>query len=112
MSVPAGDVTPKPQMLAQLRQRETARLAETLSRQLNAMHVPHEPGTPHIRRLRALDHHADGQARCHPQGRHLHAGAVEAGARAHAGRAVTGLVQPHRVTWTLDRGRGLPGPAR
>jgi len=25
------------------------------------------------------------------------------------GRAVTGLVQAHRVTWVLDRGRGLPG---
>lgn len=25
------------------------------------------------------------------------------------GRLVTGLVGPTRVTWTLDRGRGLPG---
>ena len=24
------------------------------------------------------------------------------------GRAVIGLVGPHRVTWTLDRGRALP----
>jgi hypothetical protein len=27
------------------------------------------------------------------------------------GRAVTGMIGPNRVTWTLDRGRGLPGRA-
>ena len=25
------------------------------------------------------------------------------------GQAVTALIGPNRVTWTLDRGRGLPG---
>jgi hypothetical protein len=25
------------------------------------------------------------------------------------GRAVTGLVQQHRVIWALDRGRAIPG---
>ena len=41
-----NEVTPKPDMMRSLRQRETAHLAETLSRQLNAIHVPHEPGSP------------------------------------------------------------------
>jgi Protein of unknown function (DUF3363) len=40
-----GEVTPKPDMMRSLRQRETAHLAETLSHQLNAIHVPREPGS-------------------------------------------------------------------
>jgi hypothetical protein len=32
-------------MMRSLRQRETAHLAEMLSRQLNTIHVPHEPGS-------------------------------------------------------------------
>jgi hypothetical protein len=50
-----------------LRQRETARLADTLSRQLNAIHVPHEPGSR--------------QARRHPERGHLHSGPLEASPR-------------------------------
>jgi hypothetical protein len=34
-------LSPRPQMMRSLRQRETADLAETQSRQLNAIHVPH-----------------------------------------------------------------------
>jgi uncharacterized protein DUF3363 len=41
----SNEVAPKPHMMRSLRQRETAHLAETLSRQLNAIHVPHEPGS-------------------------------------------------------------------
>jgi hypothetical protein len=41
----SNEVAPKPDMMRRLRQRETAHLAETLSRQLNAIHVPHEPGS-------------------------------------------------------------------
>jgi hypothetical protein len=41
----SDDVAPKPDMMRGLRQRETAHLAEALSRQLNAIHVPHEPGS-------------------------------------------------------------------
>src|SRR5262249_42790475 len=40
----SGEVAPKPEMMRSLRQREPAHLAETLSRQLNAVHVPHQPG--------------------------------------------------------------------
>jgi hypothetical protein len=41
----SNEVAPKPDMMRRLRQRETAHLAETLSHQLNAIHVPHEPGS-------------------------------------------------------------------
>ena len=40
-----NEVAPRPEMMRSLRQRETAHVAETLSRQLNAIHVPHEPGS-------------------------------------------------------------------
>jgi hypothetical protein len=40
-----SEVAPRPEMMRSLRQRETAQIAATLSRQLNAIHVPHEPGS-------------------------------------------------------------------
>ena len=42
---PSGEMVPKPQMTTVLWQREQARLAEPLSPQLNAVYLPHEPGT-------------------------------------------------------------------
>ncbi len=106
---PSGELLPKPQMIAALRQREQASLAETLSRQLNAVYLPHEPGsrvsgvyersiaTP-SRRLAVIRREdtftlAPWKPALEPM----------------RGRAVMGLVGQHRVTWTLDRGRGLPG---
>jgi len=41
----SNELSPKPHMMRTLRQRETARLADTLSRQLSAIHMPHEPGS-------------------------------------------------------------------
>jgi hypothetical protein len=40
-----NEIAPRPEMMRSLRQRETAHLAETVSRQLNAIPVPHEPGS-------------------------------------------------------------------
>ena len=104
-----GEVAPKPDMMRSLRQRETAHLAETLSRQLNAIHVPHEPGsrisgvyeraittpTGRLAVIRSADTFtlAPWKPALEPLG----------------GRAVLGLVGPNRVMRTLDRGRTLPG---
>ena len=106
---PGGDLALRAQMMATLRQRETARLVETLSRQLNAMHVPHEPGT----RISGVYERSITT----PTGRLAVIRREDTFTLAPwrpaleplRGRAVAGLVQPHRVTWTLDRGRGLPG---
>ena len=107
-----GGATPKPQMLAQLRQRETARLAETLSRQLKAMHVPHEPGS----RISGVYDRSistpTGKLAVIRREDTFTLAPWKAALEPMRGRAVTGLVQPHRVSWTLDRGRSLPGPAR
>src|SRR5262249_61292117 len=103
-----GSVTPKPEMPSLLRQRETTRLAETLSRELNVVHVPHDLGdqvsgvynrsipTP-TRRLAVIRNRdtftlAPWRPALEPM----------------LGRRVTGLVQQHRVTWVLDRGRPIP----
>ena len=77
----SNDVAPKPDMMRGLRQRETARLADTLSRQLNAIHVPHEPGSRNLRRLRARHRDTDRQARRHPERGDLHPGPLEASPR-------------------------------
>jgi type IV secretory pathway VirD2 relaxase len=104
-----GEISPSPQMGALLRQREAARLAQSLSRQLNAVHVPHEPGarisgvyarsisTPTAKLAVIRTEDTFTLAPWRP--------ALEL----MRGRAVTCLVQSHHVTWMLDRGRGLPG---
>jgi type IV secretory pathway VirD2 relaxase len=107
----AGEVSAKPQMLAQLRQREMARLAETLSRQLNAIHVPHEPGS----RISGVYERAistpTGKLAVIRREDTFTLAPWKPALEPMRGRAVTGLIQPHRVSWTLDRGRGLPGRA-
>jgi Protein of unknown function (DUF3363) len=105
----SNEVAPKPDMMRALRQRETAHLAEMLSRQLNAIHVPHEHGsrisgvyerpittpTGKLAVIRSADTFtlAPWKPALEPL----------------RGRAVRGLVGPNRVMWTLDRGRTLPG---
>jgi hypothetical protein len=101
--------SPKPEMMRSLRQRETAHLAEMLSRQLNAIHVPHEPGS----RISGVYERAIST----PTGKLAVIRSADTFTLAPwkpaleplRGRAVLGLVGPSRVMWTLDRGRTLPG---
>jgi hypothetical protein len=106
---PGGDIAPKPDMMRRLRQSETERLAGDLSRRLNASYVPAEPGrqivgvydrsiaTP-TGKLAVIRHQDTFTlAPWRP--------AIEP----FKGRAVMGTIGPNRVTWSLDRGRGLPG---
>jgi hypothetical protein len=105
----SNEVAPKPDMMRGLRQRETAHLAETLSRQLNAIHVPHEPGS----RISGVYERAIAT----PTGKLAVIRSADTFTLAPwkpaleplRGRAVLGLVGPNRVMWTLDRGRALPG---
>ena len=105
-----GEITPRPQMMSGLRQRETARLAADLSRHMNAHYEPREPSgringvyersvatpTGRLAVIRREDTFtlAPWKPALEPM----------------KGLAVSGLVTPSRVTWTLDRGRALPGP--
>jgi type IV secretory pathway VirD2 relaxase len=106
---PTGHVSPKPDMMRNLRQAETDRLVHDLSRSLNATHVQAEPGaqisgvydraittpTGNIAVIRRQDTFtlAPWRPALEPM----------------RGRAIVGVIGPNRVTWALDRGRGLPG---
>jgi hypothetical protein len=106
---PSGEMVPKPQMAAVLRQREHASLAETLSRQLNAVYLRHEPGS----RVSGVYERAIST----PSGRlalirredTFTLAPWKPALEPMRGQAVMGRIGQHRVTWTLDRGRGLPG---
>jgi len=102
-------VAPKPDMMRGLRQRETVRLAEMLSRQLNAIHVPHEPGS----RISGVYERAIttpmGKLAVIRRQDTFTLAPWKPALEAMRGRAVMGLIGPSRVMWTLDRGRGLPG---
>jgi hypothetical protein len=105
----SNEIAPKPEMMCSLRQRETAHLAEMLSRQLNAIHVPHEPGG----RISGVYERAIAT----PTGKLAVIRSADTFTLAPwkpaleplRGRAVLGLVGPSRVMWILDRGRTLPG---
>ena len=111
LAVPAGanDVAPVPRMHLSLMQRETAHIVETLARQMNATHVPHEPGS---RVSGIYERHV-----ATPTGKFAVIRREDTFTLAPwrpaleplRGRAVTGLVGSNQVSWTLDRGRGLPG---
>jgi type IV secretory pathway VirD2 relaxase len=104
-----GDVAPSPTMMTELRQRETERLAQDLARHLGAEFMPAAPGarisgiydrsvsTP-TGKIAVIRHEdtftlAPWKPALEPM----------------RGLAVSGMIGPNRVTWTRDRGRGLPG---
>jgi Protein of unknown function (DUF3363) len=106
-----GAVSPKPQMLPLLRQRESARLAQTLSRQLNSIHVPHEPGSRVSGVYDRSISTPTGKLAVIRNEDTFTLAPWKPALEPMRGREVVGLIQPHRVTWVLDRGRGLPGRA-
>jgi type IV secretory pathway VirD2 relaxase len=104
-----GNVRPKPQTPSLLRQRELTRLTDELSRQLKAMHIPQEP----VGRVSGIYDRSIAT----PTGKiavirgedTFSLAPWKPALETMRGQAVTGLIQQHRVTWVLDRGRGLPG---
>ena len=107
----AGVITPKLEMMRTLRRAETERLLRDLSRSLNATYIPTEPG---VRITGVYD-----RAIATPTGKiavirrqdTFTLAPWKPALEPMRGRAVNGLVGANRVTWTLDRGRGLPGRA-
>jgi hypothetical protein len=99
-------------MMRSLRQREPAHLAEALSRQLNAIHVPHEPGS----RISGVHERAiatpTGKLAVIRNADTFTLAPWKPALEPLRGRAVLGLVGPNRVMWTLERGRTLPGQGR
>ena len=106
---PAGIIAPKPDMMRKLRQAETERLVRDLSRHLNSAYIHTKPG--------AWISGVYDRAITTPTGRiavirrqdTFTLAPWKPALEPFKGRAVMGLVGPTRVTWNLDRGRGLPG---
>jgi len=106
---PAGDVSPMPEMMRILRQAETERLTRDLSQHLNATYMQTEPGAP----ISGVYDHAittpTGKIAVLRRQDTFTLAPWKPALEPFKGRAVLGVVGPNRVTWTLDRGRALPG---
>jgi hypothetical protein len=96
-------------MVAALQQRERAHLAETLSRQLNAAYMPNEPGSRVSGVYERSVPTPTGKLAVIKQEDTFKLAPWSAALEPMRGQMVLGAVGPQRVTWTLDRGRGLPG---
>jgi type IV secretory pathway VirD2 relaxase len=108
-ATPAGDIAPKPGMMRRLRQAETERLAGDLSRRLSACYVPAEPGRQIVGVYDRSIATPTGKLAVIRQQDTFTLAPWRPALEPFKGRAVMGLVGPTRVTWSLDRGRTLPG---
>ena len=105
----ADDAVPKTDMMRSLRQLETQRLVASLSRELGAAYVPHEAGT----RINGIYERSivtpTGKLALIRRQDTFTLAPWKPALEPLRGRAVTGMVGPTRVTWTIDRARALPG---
>jgi type IV secretory pathway VirD2 relaxase len=106
---PSGELVPKPQMLAALQQRERAHLADTLSRQMNAAYMPNDPGSRVSGVYERSIPTPTGKVAVIRREDTFKLAPWNAALEPMRGQMVIGVVGPQRVTWALDRGRGLPG---
>ena len=109
--MPAGEIAIKPQLLAVLRQREHRRLAATLSRELGTAYLPQETGTRIAGIYERSVSTPIGRLAIIRQEDTFTLAPWRPSLEPLRGRAVTGIVTPRRVSWSLDRGRGFPGQA-
>jgi type IV secretory pathway VirD2 relaxase len=106
---PGGDLTPAPEMMRTLRKAETDRIVQQVSRELNAAYVPSEPGTRIIGLYDRTIATPTGKLAVIRREDTFTLAPWRPVLEPLSGRAVSGMVGPSRVTWSLDRGRGLPG---
>jgi len=106
---PAGDISPKPNMMRRLRQAETERLVRELSRDLNAAYLPAEPGVRIVGVYERSVATPTGKLAVIRRQDTFTLAPWRSTLEPLIGRSVTGTIGPNRVAWTLDRGRGLPG---
>jgi type IV secretory pathway VirD2 relaxase len=105
---PGSDIVTKPDMMRRLRQSETQRLAEDLTHRLNASYLPAEPGRQIAGVYERSITTPTGKLAVIRQQDTFTLAPWRPGLEPFKGRAVTGMIGPTRVTWTLDRGRPLP----
>jgi Protein of unknown function (DUF3363) len=105
---PSGEALAAPEAIATLRQRETRRVSQALAAELNASYIPHAPG----RRIDGVYERAvttpTGRLAVIRREDTFTLAPWKPALEQMRGRAVIGFVGQNRLTWTLDRGRGLP----
>jgi hypothetical protein len=106
-----GEIEIKPHLIAALRQHETQRLAGALARELKATYIPPAPGA----RISGIYERSistpAGRLAIVRQEDTFTLAPWRSSLEPFRGRPVTGITTLSRVTWSLDRGRGLPGRA-
>lgn len=106
-----GELEIKPELIAVLRQHETQRLANALSRELRATYLPLQAGARIAGTYERSVSTPTGRLAIIRQEDTFMLAPWRSSLEQFRGRAVTGIATPSRVTWSLDRGRGLPGRA-
>jgi hypothetical protein len=104
-----GEILAKRNMMLILRQTEKERLVRDLSRDLKSTHIPAEPGAPIAGVYDRAITTPTGKLAVIRRPDTFTLAPWRAALEPFRGRAVSGIIGPTRVTWTLDRGRGLPG---
>ncbi len=103
-----GNVVPLPGMMAELRKLETDRLVKDLVKHLGSEFMPAAPGA----RISGIYDRAistpTGKIAVIRREDTFSLAPWKPALEPMRGLAVTGTIGPNRVTWTLDRGRGLP----
>ena len=106
---PTGQINPAQHMMRNLRQSETERVVHDLSHLLNATYVHTEPGTRITGAYDRAISTPTGKLAVIRRDDTFTVAPWRPVLEGFRGRAVTGMVGPNRVTWSLDRGRTLPG---
>lgn len=106
---PAGGIAPAPDMMRTLRRSESERLAQGLSHVLGASYVPAEAGASVAGIYNRAITTPTGRIAVIQREDTFMLAPWRPALESFRGQAVVGMIGPSRVTWTLDRGRALPG---
>jgi hypothetical protein len=102
-----GEWAPKPEMRHALQKHERLRMAQVLSRELNAAHVEYTRGS----QVTGVYQHAiatpTGKMALIRREDTFTLAPWTPALETYKGRMVIGSIGPRRITWSLDRGRGL-----
>src|SRR5262245_12261867 len=103
----SGEWVPKADLRRNLERRERARIEQTMSRELEAAHLPSEPGSPvaglYVRAIAT----PSGKLALIRRDETFTLAPWTPALEGYKGRMVIGSIGPTRVTWSLDRGHGL-----
>lgn len=107
-----GEIVPRADMMKTLRQAETRRLADDVSRRLNATFIPAATGAQITGTYDHTITTPTGKLAVIRREDTFTLAPWRPALEPYRGHMITGHVGPSRVTWTLNRGRSIPGLSR